>query len=59
MEKAKTMVKLIKGMGLKLQAQIMDEQVRVFGSKKDELQTVIAYFREHDQGLALQFVNYR
>jgi uncharacterized protein YajQ (UPF0234 family) len=59
MEKAKTMVKLIKGMGLKLQAQIMDEQVRVFGPKKDELQTVIAYFREHDQGLALQFVNYR
>lgn len=59
MEKAKAMVKLIKGMGLKVQSQIMEDQVRVSGAKKDELQSVIAYFREHDQGLALQFVNYR
>ena len=45
------MVKAIKGLGLKVQAQIMDEKVRVTGKKKDELQVVIAHFREHAAGI--------
>lgn len=59
MEKAKEMVKRIKASGLKVQAQIQDQQIRVTGKDKDDLQKVIALFREDDLGLALQFANYR
>jgi hypothetical protein len=59
MEKAKEMVKIIKGTGLKVQSQIQDQQVRVTGKDKDDLQKVIALFRQNDLGLALQFTNYR
>ena len=47
MEKAKEMVKRIKASGIKVQAQIQDQQVRVTGKDKDDL------------GLALQYTNYR
>ncbi len=43
---AREMVKAIKGLSVKVQAQIMDEKVRVTGKKKDELQVVMAYFKE-------------
>lgn len=59
MEKAKEMVKRIKASGIKVQAQIQDQQVRVTGKDKDDLQQVIALFRQDDLGLALQFTNYR
>ncbi len=59
MEKAKEMVKRIKASGIRVQAQIQDQQVRVSGKDKDDLQKVIALFREDDLGLALQFTNYR
>jgi uncharacterized protein YajQ (UPF0234 family) len=59
MEKAKEMVKMIKASGIKVQAQIQDQQVRVTGKDKDDLQKVIAMFRQNDLGLALQFTNYR
>ncbi len=59
MEKAKEMVKRIKATGLKVQAQIQDQQVRITGKDKDDLQKMIALFREDDMGLALQFTNYR
>lgn len=59
MEKAKEMVKRIKASGVKVQAQIQDQQVRVTGKDKDDLQKIIALFREDDLGLALQFTNYR
>jgi cyclic-di-GMP-binding protein len=58
-EKAKEMVKMIKASGVKVQAQIQDQQVRVTGKDKDDLQQIIALFRENDLGLALQFTNYR
>ncbi len=58
-ERAKKMVKDIKGLNLKVQAQIMGDQVRVFGKNKDDLQTVIRFLKEHDYGVELQFVNYR
>jgi uncharacterized protein YajQ (UPF0234 family) len=59
MEKAKLMVKMIKASGIKVQAQIQDQQVRVSGKDKDDLQQVIALFRQDDLGLALQYTNYR
>jgi uncharacterized protein YajQ (UPF0234 family) len=58
-EKAREIVKFIKGSGVKVQAQIMDDEVRVTGKKRDELQDVIAKLRAADLGLALQFVNFR
>jgi hypothetical protein len=58
-EKAKQIVKLIKGTGLKVQSQIQGEQVRVTGKKKDDLQAVIAMLKEKDLGIPIQFVNMR
>jgi len=58
-EKAKEIVKQIKGMGLKVQAQIQADQVRVSGKKLDDLQAVIQKMRGIDFGLPLQFANYR
>ncbi len=58
-EKAKELVKIIKAMGLKVQAQIEGEKVRVVSPKKDDLQVVIAHLRKIDFPLALTFCNYR
>lgn len=58
-ELGKKVVKFIKDKGLKVQAQIQDEQVRVTGKKKDDLQEVIAALRAGDLGLPLQFTNFR
>jgi len=58
-EKAREVVKLIKASGIKVQAQIMDDEVRVTGKKRDDLQDVIAKLRSADLGIALQFVNFR
>ncbi len=58
-EKAREVVKFIKGSGVKVQAQIMDDEVRVIGKKRDDLQDVIAKLRGADLGLALQYVNFR
>ncbi len=58
-EQARKMVKDIKGLNLKVQAQIMDDQVRVSGKNKDDLQSVIHSLKEKDYGVELQFVNYR
>ncbi|MGE5175143.1 MAG: YajQ family cyclic di-GMP-binding protein [Hyphomicrobiales bacterium] len=58
-EKAKEIVKFIKGSGLKVQAQIQEDQVRVTGKKRDDLQAVIQAVKGKDFGLDLQFTNYR
>ena len=58
-EKAKEMTKLIRGSALKVQAQIQGDQVRVSGKKKDDLQDAIQLLKDHDFGIALQFVNFR
>lgn len=47
----------IKEAKLKVQSQIMDDQIRVTGKKIDDLQTVIAMVRNKNYGLPLQFVN--
>ena len=54
---AKKVVKLIKDSGLKVQAQIMDDIVRVTGKKIDDLQDVIAQLRNADLKIPLQFIN--
>ena len=58
-DNAKALVKVIKDSKLKVQAQIMDEQVRVSGKDRDELQAVIAKLKALDFPLPLQFTNYR
>jgi len=59
MEKAKEIVRLIKDMKLKVQAQIQEDQVRVFGKNRDDLQAVITMLRDRDLGIETQFTNYR
>ena len=58
-EKGKEIVKFIKGLGIKVQAQIMDDQVRVSGKKRDDLQAVIEELKAKDFGIAMNFTNYR
>jgi uncharacterized protein YajQ (UPF0234 family) len=56
---ARKIVKLIKESKIKVQAAIQDEQVRVTGKKRDELQQVMQLLRESDLGIPLQFNNFR
>jgi uncharacterized protein YajQ (UPF0234 family) len=58
-DKGKEIVKYIKTLGVKVQAQIMDDQVRVTGKKRDDLQEVIAKLKAKDFGIAMSFTNYR
>lgn len=58
-EKAKAMVKVVKDAKLKVQAAIQGEQLRVSGKSKDDLQACMALLKKNDQGLDLQFTNYR
>jgi uncharacterized protein YajQ (UPF0234 family) len=58
-EKAREVVKFVKGLKVKVQSQVQGDQVRITGKTKDDLQTVIRGVREHDFGLALQFTNFR
>lgn len=56
---AKIITKLIKDSKLKVQTQIMEDQVRVSGKNKDDLQAVIGLIRNQEFSFAVQFVNYR
>jgi cyclic-di-GMP-binding protein len=56
-ETSKKIVKIIKDSGLKVQASIMDDQVRVTGKKIDDLQAVMSLCRQSDVGMPLQFDN--
>lgn len=58
-EKAKEIVKVIKETKIKVQAQIMDDQVRVTGKNKDDLQEILHLLKEKDFNIELQFTNYR
>jgi len=57
--RAKEIVKVIKESKLKVQAQIMEDQVRVTGKKIDDLQEVIQLLKGKDFGIDLQFINMR
>lgn len=54
---AKKVVKIIKDSGLKVQAQIMDDVVRVTAKKIDDLQDVISKLKGAGLSLPLQFIN--
>ncbi len=56
-EDAKKIVKLIKESGLKVQASIMDDIIRITGKKIDDLQQVIQASKGWNLGLALQYIN--
>jgi cyclic-di-GMP-binding protein len=58
-EDAKKVVKLIKDSGLKVQAQMMEDLVRVTGKKIDDLQEVIQLCKSSDLGIPLQYINMR
>jgi uncharacterized protein YajQ (UPF0234 family) len=58
-EKARTIVQTIKDAKLKVQASMQDEQVRVSGKNKDDLQAAMQIVRQRDVGIELQFVNFR
>jgi uncharacterized protein YajQ (UPF0234 family) len=55
---ARKIVKDIKQLKIKVQAQIMDDKVRVTGKKIDDLQTVIAHLKENGPEYPIQFVNF-
>ena len=58
-DNARLLVKMIKDTKLRVQSQIMDDQVRVSGKNKDDLQAIIKMLREADLKFAMQFTNYR
>ena len=58
-EKAREIVKLVKGTKLKLQAAIQGDQVRISGKNKDDLQSAMRLLKETDLGIDMQFTNYR
>ncbi|MRR34336.1 YajQ family cyclic di-GMP-binding protein [bacterium] len=58
-EKGKEVVAVIKEAKLKVQGQIQDDQVRVTGKNRDDLQEAIRTLKGKDLGIELQFVNFR
>lgn len=53
------LVKQIKDKKLKVQTAIQGEQLRVTGKKRDDLQEVMAFLKESDAEIPLQFNNFR
>jgi len=58
-DKAREIVKIIKGMKLKVQAAIQGDQLRVSGKSKDDLQAVMQTLRGTNLDIDMQFTNYR
>jgi len=58
-EKAKEIIAAIKESKIKVQAQIQDDQVRVSGKNRDDLQEAIQLLRGKDLEVEMQFVNFR
>ncbi|MGC1381489.1 MAG: YajQ family cyclic di-GMP-binding protein [Candidatus Baltobacteraceae bacterium] len=58
-DQSRALLAHIKSLNLKVNAQYQDEQVRVTGKNKDDLQKVITSLRSMEFELPLQFVNYR
>jgi uncharacterized protein YajQ (UPF0234 family) len=56
-EMSQKMVKLIKGLKMKVQPALQDEQVRITGKKIDDLQEIMRFLKEQDYNIPLQFVN--
>jgi len=58
-DKAREIVKVIKGTKLKVQAAIQGDQLRVSGKSKDDLQSVMQVLKSTDLGIDMQFTNRR
>ena len=58
-DKSKALMEKIKSLKLKVNAQYQDEQIRVTGKSRDDLQKVIAELKAMNFDLPLQFTNYR
>ncbi|WP_430616448.1 cyclic-di-GMP-binding protein [Enterococcus sp. DIV0176] len=58
-ENAKKITTAIKNAKLKVKAQIQEDQIRVTGKSRDDLQEVISLLRKLDLPIELQFTNYR
>ena len=58
-DKSKPLIEAIKAAKLKVQAQYQDEQIRVSGKSKDDLQKAQALLKGFDTDVPLQFTNYR
>ena len=56
-ETCQKIVKLIKGLKIKVQPAIQDDQVRLTGKKIDDLQEIMRLLKEQDYNIPLQFVN--
>ncbi len=58
-DKSKTVMEKIKALKLKVTAQYQDEQIRVSGKNRDDLQKIISELKAMNYELPLQFINYR
>jgi cyclic-di-GMP-binding protein len=58
-DKAKEVNRALKESGLKVQSSTQGDTVRVTGKKRDDLQDAIAFLKEKDFELPIQFKNFR
>lgn len=58
-EKGREIVKAVKGLGLKVDAKIEGDSVRVYAKQIDDLQGVMQGLKDKDLGVPIQFENYR
>ncbi len=58
-DQAKSLIKQIRDKGLKVQAQIQGDQVRVSAKSKDDLQKTIQFVKGLDLAYPVDFINYR
>ncbi|MBL7125784.1 MAG: YajQ family cyclic di-GMP-binding protein [Dehalococcoidales bacterium] len=56
-ETSQKIVKFIKGLKIKVQPAIQDDQVRITGKKIDDLQEIMRLLKEQGYNIPLQFVN--
>jgi uncharacterized protein YajQ (UPF0234 family) len=56
---ARKLVKMIKGSKLKVQAAIQGDKLRISGKKRDDLQAAIAFLKDSDVDMPLQYENFR
>ena len=58
-DKAKVITKALKNSKIKVQSTLQDDQVRVSGKNRDDLQAAMQLIKEEDLGMPIQFVNFR
>jgi len=56
---ARDIIAIIKNSGVKVKTQIQDDQIRVTGKNRDDLQAIILAVRQADLPIDIQFINYR